>query len=108
VADWKVKADSLTQELEHSQRDCRAAATELFRVRNGHAECLSTLDEVKRENKVLSDDIRDIMDQISEGGRSIHEIEKVSGVERGIWLVWKRKGWGGGTSYVYSLLISGM
>jgi myosin heavy chain 6/7 len=108
VADWKVKADSLTQELEHSQRDCRAAATELFRVRNGHAECLSTLDEVKRENKVLSDDIRDIMDQISEGGRSIHEIEKVSGVERGIW-GWseqERKGWGGG--YVYSLLISRM
>ena len=77
VADWKLKADGLSQELEHSQRDCRAAATELFRVRNGHTECLATLDEVRRENKGLSDDIRDIMDQISEGGRNIHEIEKV-------------------------------
>ena len=46
------------QELEHSQRDCRNAAGELFRVRNGHAECMSTLDEVRRENKGLSDDIR--------------------------------------------------
>ncbi len=46
-------------------------------MRNGHAECLATLEEVRRENKGLTDDIRDIMDQISEGGRNIHEIEKV-------------------------------
>ena len=30
-----------------------------------------------RENKLLSNEIKDIMDQISEGGRSIHEIDKV-------------------------------
>merc|ERR1711976_1004653 len=35
------------------------------------------LDEVRRENKVLSNEIKDIMDQISEGGRSIHEIDKI-------------------------------
>ena len=29
-----------------------------------------------RENKTLSNEIKDIMDQISEGGRSIHEIDK--------------------------------
>ena len=29
-----------------------------------------------RENKLLSNEIKDIMDQISEGGRSIHEIDK--------------------------------
>merc|ERR1712038_1820089 len=34
-------------------------------------------DEVRRENKVLSNEIKDIMDQISEGGRSIHEIDKI-------------------------------
>jgi hypothetical protein len=50
-------------------------------VRNGHAECLATLEEVRRENKGLTDDIRDIMDQISEGGRNIHEIEKVGHTE---------------------------
>ena len=31
---------------------------------------------VHRENKTLSDEIKDLMEQISEGGRSIHEIEK--------------------------------
>merc|ERR1712192_215656 len=35
------------------------------------------LDEVRRENKMLSNEIKDIMDQISEGGRSIHEIDKI-------------------------------
>ena len=31
---------------------------------------------IHRENKTLSDEIKDLMEQISEGGRSIHEIEK--------------------------------
>merc|ERR1712176_1131235 len=35
------------------------------------------LEEVRRENKTLSNEVQDIMDQINEGGRSIHEIEKV-------------------------------
>merc|ERR1719310_150276 len=32
---------------------------------------------LKEENKTLSNEIKDIMDQISEGGRSIHEIDKI-------------------------------
>ena len=32
--------------------------------------------DLPRENKTLSNEIKDIMDQISEGGRSIHEIDK--------------------------------
>merc|ERR1712043_129554 len=31
----------------------------------------------RKENKNLSNEIKDIMDQISEGGRSIHEIDKI-------------------------------
>merc|ERR1719225_2005997 len=34
------------------------------------------MDDVRRENRALSDEIKDLMEQISEGGRSIHEIEK--------------------------------
>ncbi len=33
--------------------------------------------QVRRENRSLSTEIKDIMDQISEGGRSIHEIDKI-------------------------------
>ena len=32
---------------------------------------------MRRENKALSSEIKDIMDQINEGGRSIHEIDKI-------------------------------
>merc|ERR1712064_154118 len=34
-------------------------------------------DDVRKENKLLSNEIKDIMDQITEGGRSIHEIDKI-------------------------------
>merc|ERR1711962_1561182 len=74
VAEWKKKVDSLTMDLDVSQRDCRNASSELFRVKNAYEECVAQLDEVRRENKSLSNDIKD---QISEGGRSIHEIDKI-------------------------------
>merc|ERR1719500_1711171 len=66
VSDWKTKADSLSQELDTSQRECRNSSGELFRIKNGYEECLSNLEEVRRENKSLSEEIRDIMEQISE------------------------------------------
>lgn len=31
---------------------------------------------MKRENKSLSEEIKDLMDQIGEGGRAIHEMDK--------------------------------
>merc|ERR1712240_546413 len=77
VAEWKKKVDSLTMDLDVSQRDCRNASSELFRVKSAYEEAINQLDEVRRENKSLSNEIKDIMDQISEGGRSIHEIDKI-------------------------------
>merc|ERR1712029_1114465 len=77
VGEWKKKVDSLTMDLDVSQRDCRNASSELFRVKSAYEESVLQLDEVRRENKTLSNEIKDIMDQISEGGRSIHEIDKI-------------------------------
>merc|ERR1712048_165061 len=57
--------------------ECRNASSELFRIKSAYEESLAQLEEVRRENKVLSNEIKDIMDQISEGGRSIHEIDKI-------------------------------
>ena len=76
VAEWKSKADRTSMDLDNSQKECRNASAELFRVKNGYEEGIAQLDEVRRENKTLNDEIRDLMEQISEGGRSIHEIEK--------------------------------
>merc|ERR1719492_408078 len=38
---------------------------------------MEQLDVVKRENKNLADEIKDLLDQLGEGGRSIHEIDKI-------------------------------
>merc|ERR1712226_174007 len=76
IGEWKTKANCLSQELNDSQKECRNASAELFRIKNGYEESFSQLDDVKRENKSLSDEIKDLMEQISEGGRNIHEIEK--------------------------------
>merc|ERR1739845_340329 len=74
---WKRKVDGLTMDLDVAQKECRNASSELFRIKSAYEESVTQLDEVRRENKCLSNEIKDIMDQISEGGRSIHEIDKI-------------------------------
>merc|ERR1711970_1408815 len=76
IAEWKMKVDDLGAELDSSQKECRNYSTELFRVKAAYEENLEQLDSVKRENKNLGDEIKDLMDQIGEGGRSIHELDK--------------------------------
>merc|ERR1712071_693019 len=77
IGEWKAKVDSLSHDLDMSQKETRNASSELFKVKSAYEETVLQLDEVRRENKTLSVEIKDIMDQISEGGRSIHEIDKI-------------------------------
>merc|ERR1712095_60909 len=60
-----------------TQVECRSYSTELFKVKTVYEESQGQLDVVRRENKNLSNEIKDIMDQIGEGGRTIHEIDKI-------------------------------
>merc|ERR1719215_1556471 len=82
VTEWKQKVDSLGMDLDGSQKETRNASSELFRIKSAYEEAVLQLEEVRRENKTLSNEIKDIMDQISEGGRSIHEIDKSASVLR--------------------------
>merc|ERR1712106_1231077 len=77
VVEWKQKIDSLQAELDQSQVECRSYSTELFKVKTAYEETMLMLDNVRKENKNLSNEIKDIMDQIGEGGRTIHEIDKI-------------------------------
>merc|ERR1711934_407945 len=77
VGEWKRKVDSLGMDLDTAQKETRNVSSELFKVKNAYDESIIQLEEVRRENKLLSNEIKDIMDQISEGGRSIHEIDKI-------------------------------
>merc|ERR1711881_618878 len=77
VGEWKMKVDGLGMDLDVAQKDCRNASSELFRIKSAYEESILQLDEVRKENKCLSNEIKDLMDQNSEGGRSIHEIDKI-------------------------------
>merc|ERR1712227_30012 len=70
VVEWKQKIDTLQAELDQSQVECRSYSTELFKVKTAYEETMAQLDQVRRE-------IKNIMDQIGEGGRTIHEIDKI-------------------------------
>merc|ERR1719515_444820 len=76
VGEWKAKADDVCAEIEASQKECRNYNSELFRLKAGWDETTEQLDIVKRENKNLADEIKDLLDQLGDGGRSIHELDK--------------------------------
>lgn len=48
----------------------------MFRLRAAWDETIEQLDSVRRENKNLGEEIKDLLDQLGEGGRSIHELDK--------------------------------
>merc|ERR1711976_812681 len=76
IGEWKAKADDITAEVEASQKECRNYNSELYRLKAAHDEVVEQLDVVKRENKNLADEIKDLLDQLGDGGRSIYELDK--------------------------------
>merc|ERR1719402_718133 len=69
-------AADLGAEIAASQDEGRNYSSELFRLKAAQQESIEQLDVVKRENKNLADEIKDLLDQLGEGGRSIHALDK--------------------------------
>merc|ERR1719245_2844629 len=63
-------------ELDACNSECRNFNAERFRIKAALDESGEQLDIVKCENKNLADEIRDLLDQLGDGGRSIHELDK--------------------------------
>merc|ERR1719328_435144 len=76
LGEWQSKAADLSAEINASQDEGRNYTSELFRLKAAQDEALEQLDIVKRENKNLADEIKDLLDQLGEGGRSIHDLDK--------------------------------
>merc|ERR1711892_349615 len=76
VGEWQTKAADIAAEVEASNAECRNYSSELFRLKAAQEEAIEQLDIVKRENKNLADEIKDLLDQLGEGGRSIHDLDK--------------------------------
>merc|ERR1719340_380211 len=76
VGEWKAKADDLMAELDACNSECRNFNAERFRLKAALDEANEQLDIVRRENKNLAEEIKDLLDQFGDGGRSIHELDK--------------------------------
>merc|ERR1711902_44842 len=64
IGEWKGKVDRLSYDLDVSQKETRNASSELFKVKSAYEETMLQLEEVRRENKTLSNEIKDIIDKI--------------------------------------------
>merc|ERR1712179_446001 len=76
LGEWQSKAADVSAEVAASQDEGRNYSSELFMLKAGTDEAVEQLDIVKRENKNLADEIKDLLDQLGEGGRSIHDLDK--------------------------------
>merc|ERR1712080_390008 len=76
LGEWQSKAADVSAEVAASQDERRNYSSELFRLKAATDEAVEQLDIVKRENKNLADEIKDLLDQLGEGGRSIHDLDK--------------------------------
>merc|ERR1711992_275254 len=76
IGEWKAKAEDLMAELDAAHSEARNYSNERFRLKSALDESNEQLDIVRRENKNLADEIKDLLDQLGDGGRSIHELDK--------------------------------
>merc|ERR1711981_683323 len=76
LSEWKAKADDLMSELEACRSEGRNYSSEVYRLKASYDETMEQLDVVRRENKNLADEIKDLLDQLGDGGRSIHDLDK--------------------------------
>ncbi|XP_070708589.1 myosin heavy chain, fast skeletal muscle-like [Pempheris klunzingeri] len=76
LTEWKQKYEESQAELDGSQKESRSLSTELFKIKNSYEEALEHLEVLKRENKNLQQEISDLIEQLGENGKAIHELEK--------------------------------
>ena len=76
VGEWKAKADDFMAELDADHSEARNYSNERFRLKSALDESNEQLDIVRRENKNLADEIKDLLDQLGDGGCSVHKPDK--------------------------------
>ncbi|XP_007904316.1 myosin-16 [Callorhinchus milii] len=77
LSEWQQKCEELQVELDSSQKECRTYVTEVFKLKTAYEEALDQLEVVKKDNKNLQDEIKEMVDQLGEGGKSIHELQRI-------------------------------
>ncbi|KAG9349801.1 hypothetical protein JZ751_026154 [Albula glossodonta] len=93
ISEWSQKCEELQLELDNSQKECRVHMTEAYKLKTAYEEAQDHLESMKKENKTLAgkliktprtskmniflaEEIKDLVDQLGEGGKSVHELQK--------------------------------
>ncbi|KAK6055867.1 myosin head [Cooperia oncophora] len=76
VDDWKHKVDDIQKEIDATTRDSRNTSTEVFKLRSAMENLTEYIETLRRENKSYAQEIRDINEQISQGSRTFHDLQK--------------------------------
>nr|XP_009857904.2 myosin-16 [Ciona intestinalis] len=76
ISTWMLKVEELQAELDGAMRENRNYQTEIYKIKVSYEESIEQLEIVKRENKNLSEEINDLTDQLTTGGKSLHELDK--------------------------------
>ncbi|VDP19816.1 unnamed protein product [Heligmosomoides polygyrus] len=76
VEDWKRKVDDIQKEIDATNRDSRNTSTEVFKLRSAMDNLTEYIETLRRENKNYAQEIRDINEQISQGGRTFNDLQK--------------------------------
>ncbi|KAM6299265.1 LOW QUALITY PROTEIN: uncharacterized protein MYH16 [Aegotheles albertisi] len=71
LAEWQQKCKELQVEVPR-----RMYMTENFELKTAYEESLEHLEAMKKDNKALQEEIKDLINQLGEGGKSIHELQK--------------------------------
>ena len=64
INEWQLKVDDFSTELETSQNEMRNYNSETFRLKACLEETTEQLEVMKRENKNLADEIKDLIEQV--------------------------------------------
>merc|ERR1712038_23575 len=76
IVEANQKLDEFARALNEANSECRNFNAERFRLKAALDEANEQLDIVRRENKNLASEVKDLLDQLGDGGRSIHELDK--------------------------------
>ncbi|EYC46232.1 hypothetical protein Y032_0404g853 [Ancylostoma ceylanicum] len=76
VEDWKRKVDDIQKEIDATNRDSRNTSTEVFKLKSAMENLSEQCETLRRENKNYVQEIRDLNEQITQGGRTFHDLQK--------------------------------
>jgi len=77
IKEWAAKAEELKGQVEAAEKQARGSAAEVVKARANAADLEESLDAAKKDNRALAAEVKSIGEQLSGGGKSNVEVEKL-------------------------------